>query len=173
MRNIQRHFSTVAERYRELRTTDIEPIIYIKEALRENSLITAADIGCGAGRYDMQLFHQFGDRLFLYCVDAKKNMLRQLQEFLGQAVPEKFEAIRASAHKIPLLYNSLDAVFTFNAIHHFQLPLFFREVFRILKPGGKVFVYTRLENQNRRTIWGQFFPLFNEKETRLYRLEEL
>ena len=33
MRNIYQHFSTVAERYRKLQTTDIEPPIHMKKML--------------------------------------------------------------------------------------------------------------------------------------------
>ena len=74
---------------------------------------------------------------------------------------------------MPLRSGSLDAVFTFNAIHHFKLLRFLKECARILKPGGYVFIYARLRSQNRRNIWGRFFPLFNKKETRLYELNEL
>ncbi len=173
MKNIQRHFSTVAAKYREIRTTDKEPIRFITKVLPKKKQLFAADVGCGAGRYDLHLFNQLGDRLFLYCIDANKNMLRQLQSFLKRNAVQRFRTIEAYAHEIPLPANSLDSVFTFNAIHHFRLPLFFREVYRVLTPGGKVFIYTRLPSQNKKTIWGKFFPSFSEKETRLYNLKKL
>jgi len=81
--------------------------------------------------------------------------------------------MKSLARKLPLKSGSLDAVFTFNAIHHFKLLKFLKECARILKPGGYVFIYTRLRSQNRRNIWSRFFPLFNKKETRLYELNEL
>ena len=43
----------------------------------------------------------------------------------------------------------------------------------MLKNTGYLFVYTRLRDQNSRNIWGQYFPQFQEKETRLYSLEEM
>ncbi len=173
MKNIQRHFSTVAEKYREIRTTDKEPVRYITGVLGKKLSITAADIGCGAGRYDLQLFYHLGKRLFLHCVDANQHMLQQLQKFISKRVSGKFKVIKASAHNIPLMDNFVDCIFTFNAIHHFQLPLFFQEASRLLKPKGKMFIYTRLRSQNERTIWGQFFPSFSKKETRLYTLSQL
>ena len=35
------------------------------------------------------------------------------------------------------------------------------------------FIYTRLRNQNSRSIWGEHFPLFVDIEDRLYELDEL
>ena len=62
---------------------------------------------------------------------------------------------------------------TFNAIHHFDVTRFFREVGRTLRSGGLLFIYTRFRDQNERSIWGQYFPGFAKKETRLYGEEEL
>jgi SAM-dependent methyltransferase len=74
---------------------------------------------------------------------------------------------------MPFPDNTLDCMFTFNAIHHFDLPEFLKESSRVLKSGGYLFAYTRLREQNERNIWGLYFPKFNEKETRLYSLDEL
>ncbi len=49
---MQGHFATVAGVYREMRTTDEEPILHIRDQLSGRPAVTAADIGCGAGRYD-------------------------------------------------------------------------------------------------------------------------
>ena len=66
---------------------------------------------------------------------------------------------------------SLDCAFTFNAIHHFPLAPFLEESCRALRPGGHLFIDTRLRSQNERNIWGRHFPAFAEKEIRLYDLE--
>ncbi len=42
-----------------------------------------------------------------------------------------------------------------------------------MKDEGYLFIYTRLRSQNLRSVWGKHFPLFNEKEDRLYELNEL
>ena len=62
---------------------------------------------------------------------------------------------------------------SFNAIHHFSLQNFLKESSRVLKNNGKLFIYTRLRDQNARTIWGMHFPLFDKKENRLYELDEI
>jgi len=74
---------------------------------------------------------------------------------------------------LPLPSDHLDCVFTFNAVHHFDIMGFLSECSRVLRRKGFLFVYTRLRNQNSRTIWGRYFPLFCERETRLYETGEL
>lgn len=141
--------------------------------MQRHSKIVAVDVGCGAGRYDLKMFQYLGKRLFLYCIDANKEMLKHLTDFLVKRGVRNFKTIKAFERKIPLKNNSLDCIFTFNAIHHFRIRQFLKESSRILKDGGYLFIYTRLRSQNRRNIWGKYFPLFNEKETRLYELNEL
>lgn len=80
--------------------------------------------------------------------------------------------IKASAMCLPLSEESLNCIFTFNAVHHFSLLEFLHEMARILQDGGYLFVYTRMRSQNSRSVWGRFFPLFTSKETRLYEEDE-
>jgi len=173
MKNIHYHFSKIAHRYRDLRTTDAEPVLFIKNKLQEYSKIAGADVGCGAGRYDLKLFRYLGKKLFLYCIDVNKEMLKCLKKFLVEHKIRNFKTIKSFDRKIPLKDNFLNCIFTFNAIHHFKISQFLKESSRILKDGGYLFIYTRLRSQNRRNIWGKYFPLFNKKETRLYELNEL
>ena len=85
MENVQSHFSRLAPKYRGLRITDLDPILSIKNRLRGfPSRIVAADIGCGDGRYDLELFHYLGERLFLYCVDSNRQMLNEVDGYLSR-----------------------------------------------------------------------------------------
>jgi SAM-dependent methyltransferase len=68
---------------------------------------------------------------------------------------------------MPLNSGEYDFITTFNAVHHFNIPRFFEEAFRLLKPQGLLFIYTRTPAQNAQTIWGKCFPLFKQAETRL------
>ncbi|KPK99593.1 MAG: hypothetical protein AMJ91_07265 [candidate division Zixibacteria bacterium SM23_73_3] len=173
MKRVQSHFSKIAHEYKDLRTTDLEPILVIKKKLQDLTKIEAADVGCGAGRYDIELFHYLGKRLSLSCIDDNENMLKELTKNLQEHKIGNFKAIRAPAMALPLSANSLDAMVTFNAIHHFILPDFLGETCRVLRDDGYLFIYTRLRSQNKRNIWGRFFPDFCEKEKRLYDLSQL
>lgn len=167
------HFFHIAPRYRELRTTDLGPILFITNKLQNLPSITAADIGCGAGRYSQKFIEHIGEKCHLYCIDNNIAMLKQLKADFTNHNIINFNPIRSDSHKIPLQTDSLDCVMTFNAIHHFSLARFLKETSRVLKNNGKLFIYTRLRDQNVKTIWGMHFPSFHKKENRLYELDEL
>jgi len=169
---IHQHFSKIAHKYHHLRTTDLEPIRFIVKRIRKLKMIEAMDIGCGAGRYDVLLFKYLESKLRLTCADANSDMLNSLVTNLTSHNISNFTTVIAEAEKIPSPDSSYDCIFTFNAVHHFKLREFLLEIARILKVGGRIFVYTRTPDQNMKSIWGRYFPMFNKKETRLYTLNQ-
>ncbi len=173
MRKINHHFSRIAHKYKDLRTTDLLSLSIIKKKLENLTKIEAADVGCGVGRYDVKLFQYLGERLSLTCIDPNESMLNELVKNLRDHNIRNFKPIRAQASALPLSANSLDTIFTFNAIHHFKLLNFLKEASRVLRNNRYLFIYTRLRSQNKRNIWGEYFPKFHEKETRLYELSDL
>ena len=167
------HFSRIAPQYHHLRTTDLEPIDFMVWKLNELRYIKAVDVGCGDGRYDRILCRDLGERLSLTCVDANASMLEALHEDLTEEGLQHFTSIQESAENLSLPDNSHDCIFTLNAIHHFDLLKFMHQSARILKNGGYLFIYTRLQDQNKRNIWGRHFPGFHQKETRLFNLNTI
>lgn len=168
-----RHFSRLSGFYRNIRTTDKEPVQVIKKELEGLSTIKAADIGCGAGRYERLFFSYLGERLSVCCIDENKKMLLQLRRYLAMCNLREFTVARAVGGEIPISTDSLDCLFTFNAVHHFNLVQFLKESARVLRNTGYLFMYTRVRSQNKRNIWGRYFPDFYEKENRLYQIGEL
>ena len=168
--DIHHHFSRIATRYRNLRTTDLEPVTFVTKELGKLTSINAVDVGCGDGRYGLLLYRYLGDKLRLTCADVNSDMLEVLDEYLIKHGIRNFTSRQCEAGNLPFHRNTLDCVCTFNAIHHFNLPEFLYESARILKGGGYLFIYTRLREQNMVNIWGQYFPKFHQKETRLYTL---
>jgi len=167
------HFSDLASGYRKIRTTDLRPVKYIQKFLGSYSKVVAADVGCGTGRYSALLIKHLGEKLFLHCIDSNEFMLQQLAEQLPSIGGERIKVLRGTAEELPLPDESLDALTTFNAVHHFPLQAFLQESCRVLRRGSYLFVYTRFQSQNKRTIWGKYFPRFSEKEDRLYELESI
>jgi ubiquinone/menaquinone biosynthesis C-methylase UbiE len=165
------HFSDVATLYNDLRTTDLEPVMFIRDMLdgKDNN---AADIGCGAGRYSLQFLQHLGLH-HLACIDVNELMLEQVSNILGTEGFTNFSTIESTAEHIPLKDNSIDCVLAFNAIHLFNFVAFMKEAARIATNGGSIIIYTRLRSENAKNIWGRHFPLFLVKEDRLYEMGEL
>ena len=172
-KNANNHFSKIASEYKNLRTTDFDHIQHIVDRLSEKPGIVMADIGCGDGRYSVELLKRLQDDCFLHCIDYNENMIKHLKNYLIGNDILNFSAKPGDANKIPLENNSMDCIVTFNAIHHFDIQRFLDGVHECLKDNGKAFIYTRLQDQNSRHIWGQYFPLFTEIESRLYEFDEL
>ena len=83
------HFANIADVYRGVRTTDLEPIVYIRNALASQSLVRATDVGCGAGRYS-RLFFECIPNLHLVCVDVSTQMLEILSSYFAEGGHTKF-----------------------------------------------------------------------------------
>ncbi|HDP99947.1 MAG TPA: class I SAM-dependent methyltransferase [bacterium] len=173
MNALSKHFTAIAEDYCQLRSTEMAPVDYIYRLIKNQDKIFAADLGCGCGRYSTRLYQRLHGRIVLYCVDYNWDMLRQLSRFLQRHPISNFYLCQSDANNIPFADKSLDMILIFNAIHHFPLLNFLKEVSRLLRPQGWLFIYTRTRNQNNRNIWGKFFPLFADKETRLYEVQEI
>ncbi len=166
------HFSRVAPRYRQVRITDAEPVDFIRETLRDLPEIKAADVGCGDGRYDLLLF-RYIKNLYLICVDINESMLKRASDYLRSHGIANFSTLRADAGIFSSEDHSLDCIFSFNAVHHFDFIRFVKNCSRAIKENGRIFIYTRLRSQNSGSIWGKYFPLFQEKETRLFEVHEI
>jgi SAM-dependent methyltransferase len=162
---MRRHFTETATTYRRLRTTDSEPLDSVIRHLPPATIVVA-DVGTGTGRYAERLLVRLRTGSRVVALDQSEAMLAALvreSRHGWSLVPA-----RAAAHTLPLRARSLDALTTFNAVHHFDLEGFLREAGRVLRPGGLLFVYTRTPAQNARTVWGRYFPGFAERENRLH-----
>ena len=165
------HFSKIAPIYSQVRTIDYELINYIAKKLAFKQTIVAADIGCGDGRYSIKLIEKLRNRLSLTCVDNNSEMLRQISKISSNF--KNLQTKYSFAEKLPFDDNSLDCIFSFNAIHHFNINEFAKECNRVLKNNGLLFIYTRLKDQNESNIWCKFFPDFSKKENRLFDIQGL
>lgn len=119
-------------------------IAELKSDLRDGVVL---DLGCGYGRVAQYLLPQ---RSFSHYVgiDSAFNMVTLFRERYQnteseQGTPATF--INADIHTIPLQDNSVDNVIVAAVFLHNHKSVARRsveEVYRVLKPGGKVFVYS-------------------------------
>ena len=92
------------------------------------------DLGCGTGDSLLLLYH-LNKNLNLYGLDISEKMLKRANKKLK----EKAILRQGEAGKIPFRDNLFDYVITTEAFHHFPNPnLALKEIFRILKKGGKL-----------------------------------
>ncbi len=113
-----------------------EYIKYLDSALdkvaKDTLLGDTAEICCGTGEA-FSLYHDEID--YGIGVDVSLNMLRGAREKLFM---DRFFFMQGDATRLPLKSNSFDTVFCLGGIHHVNnRDVFFSEVHRILKPGGR------------------------------------
>jgi SAM-dependent methyltransferase len=170
---MQNHFRRIAPVYNDVRNTDPDVIEVILSYLRQGDhVVNVAEIGCGTGRYSRIIVARLNQRLNFFCCDLSETMLEKCCELMYREFPSShIHYCLASANNLPFSNNTLDAIITFNAIHHYDLKRFVSSSAHILRPGSLLAIYTRTPEQNARTVWGQYFPKFNECENRLYRCE--
>jgi SAM-dependent methyltransferase len=160
------HFEQVAAVYESLRTTDEAPVRRIRQLLPDRP-VTGLDVGCGTGRYSRLLRELLPVGSLLAASDLSAAMLAEMTAGNhGQALG--VAPLRSTAEDLPLRTASLDLVTAFNCVHHFDLGRFLTAGARVLRPDGRLFLYTRTPRQNARTIWGRYFPGFTEHEQRLH-----
>jgi len=172
LKTVQRHFREIAPSYSKIRTTDLEPVNVIRKQLQNRTDFLTLEVGCGNGRYTVKLLDVLPSQIEYTCIDINTWMLEYLKKNLELIDRHDVRVMRASAEKLPFPSQTVDVILTFNAIHHFDIPVFLNESARTLNDGGYLFIYTRLKRQNARHIWGKYFPLFHAKETRLRELED-
>lgn len=162
---VSEHFEQVAAAYESLRTTDDAPVRRIRQFVPDRPVI-GLDIGCGTGRYSQLLRGLLPEGSLLIAADVSAAMLAELSAG-DDSSAVGLVPLLSTAEELPLRTGSLDLITGFNCVHHFDLGGFLAAAARVLRPDGRLFIYTRTPEQNARTIWGRYFPGFSEHEQRL------
>ncbi|MFA5233300.1 MAG: methyltransferase domain-containing protein [Sulfurimonas sp.] len=91
------------------------------------------DIGAGTGMMS-EFAYKCNDNLRFVAVDPAEGMLKYAPEYLETHV--------GKAEALPFEDSSFDAVFIGEALHHFDdIDVALGEVVRVLKEGGRLFIY--------------------------------
>ena len=101
-------------------------------------LSMAVDVGCGSGMSTRNLFGKFDNILG---VDLSCAMIEQAKQNFSKSQPNAVFRV-AKAETLPVEANSAQMVLVGRAIHYFDQKSFFKEVNRILVPGGVVAYYS-------------------------------
>ena len=99
---------------------------------------TVLDVGAGTGVFAPYLLRKIGPQGKLVCLDEAEEMLQKARE---KNLAGNIEYVRADIASSQLESDIFDAVVCYSSFPHFSdKPLALKEIFRMLKPGGKLFI---------------------------------
>ena len=103
----------------------------LRDFIGESRTLDVLEVGCGTGHWLTELA---GSAATIAGIDPSWEMLSAARSATKQAT-----LVRARAEAIPWRSESVDRVFTINAMHHFgDKPAYVREARRVLRAGGAV-----------------------------------
>jgi len=132
----------------EMSFMDKEYLKRLRKVLPKNQKIKVLDVGCGKGVIIKRLQEEF-----------------PLIEFIGvDPVFEDAVVQKGSVYELSFADESIDYVLLFEVLQHTYMEKALQEVYRVLKPGGKVMIGER----NKISILGVLKPFFELSGTWMY-----
>ena len=119
-------------RYMDPPANSIHPLEYAFHLLGDSRGKRVVDYGCGAGEDAVHLARRGAD---VIGIDISADLL-QIAKRRVEANGESAKFLVASAYATGLPSESVDAVFAIAILHHLDLELTKKEIWRILRPGG-------------------------------------
>ena len=102
------------------------------------------DFGCGSGANSVLLANRGAH---VWGVDISEDLLRLARRRMAvSGRPDGASFIVGSAHDLPFPDGTIDVVFGIAILHHLDLDLVWREVRRVLKPGGRAIFQEPVRN---------------------------
>ena len=107
---------------------------------------TVLDYGCGTGDNTVLLVKRGAKKII--SLDISQDLIEVAEKRLevNNVSAEKVDFTVGSAHDIPLPDESVDVVFGMAILHHLDLKLSSKEVFRVLKKGGRAIFQEPVRN---------------------------
>lgn len=143
--NSVNYFNSIAKEWNRIR------VEYFKDELRERAINSVdinnkviADLGAGTGFISLEIAKKAN---IVFSVDSSKNMLGELYKAVKDSNLNNIYPINSEVEDLPLFDDSIDLIFMNMALHHVENPdKAIKEIYRILKPGGKVIITDVLEH---------------------------
>lgn len=144
-------YDKIGQHYNTTRKADRALLARVIAHLDPKPLGQYLDIGCGTGNYTIEL-HKKG--VHITGIDSSNEMLKIASDKCKEVVWQL-----GSAEQIPAEDESFDGCLATLTIHHWSdLDAGFKEVNRVLKPGGRMVIFTSTPNQMKGYWLNHYFP---------------
>jgi ubiquinone/menaquinone biosynthesis C-methylase UbiE len=132
--------------YTLLNSVPVANYLALKSGMGNLKDKTVVDVGAGTGHAWCSFF-QYPETIDYYLVDPNLRLLHdQFIRIYPKLTQLKLKHVMAFAEELPFKSNFTDVVMSLSAIDHFKdYKAFFAESFRILKPGGTLFLSSHLD----------------------------
>jgi SAM-dependent methyltransferase len=124
------------------------PLEYAYHLLGNARGMKVLDYGCGAGENSALIATHGGIPVG---VDISPDLIELAEKRMGQHGFEDYSFKVGSAHDLPLDDEYVDIVFGIAILHHLDLALASKEVFRVLKKGGRAIFFEPVRNS--KLVW--------------------
>lgn len=157
-------YDVVGKTYDTARCADPEVMQGLVEYMNPMAGKKYLDVSCGSGNYTIALYNQGLD---IIGIDISQEMLKKAQA-KGPTIPW----LQGDVQALPFEDNTFDGMYCIHAIHHYKdLELAFKEMYRVLAPGGTLIVFTLFVEQCERQWLGHYFPFLEEIARKITKTE--
>jgi len=129
------------------------------------------DVGCGTGWAIGQTANLVDGKGLFYGVDLSPKMIEKAKNnFSGK---DNFHFLQANSESIPLDDNSFDIIICTNSFHHYLHPdKALKEMRRLLKSGGKLYILDPLADSWIIKLWDVLAKLKEPEHVKIYSTKE-
>lgn len=146
-------YNQIASVYDLVRTADHGAVVEMAQQCQLSTESAVLEIGCGTANYLTQVQASYGSEI--WGLDASAGMLQKAKAKCPEG--HFLEGDATLLEGVP--ENHFDLVYMVDVIHHIKdINSLFHAVRRVLKPGGKVFVFSDHYAHIRNRLTTRYFP---------------